>query len=182
LNVPLATDWCPEDANGELARFNRKGSQVTGDGAGFGEGTEQWIDDLLAFDHEVVVLPEALEGDVGVYRDELSSFAKEMRAAGLDAAYLHDQGHRTWSGRKGGPILVPILLAIGESSIPSALFFFLDQWLSDRFPSSRVSVRIVHKARGSDERTKDILKISAASGVEAAKAIREFERGRSEAS
>ncbi|SRR6266851_2497253 len=154
-----------------------------GDKTTLGEDIEEsWIERLPAFDHDVIILPEALDGDAGIYRDELSSLAKEMRIAGLDAAYLHDQDHRTWSGRRGDPILVPILLAIGESSVPSALFFFLDQWISGRFPSSRVSIRIVHKAKSPAGKAKDILKIISASGDEAAKAIREFERGRSEGS
>lgn len=140
---------------------------------------DEWVNTFKGFDHGVVILPEAVEGAVGIYRDDLVTLAKEMRSAGIDAAYAHDQEHRTWSGRMGAPVLVPILLAIGESTVPSAAFFFLEQWLTSRFPDTDVSVRVVHKSKSPDEKNKDVLKISGLSGADAAKAIREFERGRS---
>ncbi len=65
------------------------------------EVTAEWIEALDELPHDVVVLPEAIDDDTAVYRDELITFAKELRAEGVDAGYLHDAEHRTWSGRKG---------------------------------------------------------------------------------
>ncbi len=65
--------------------------------------------DVICLTHDVVVLPEQVDGDLGIYRDELVALKKELLAEGVDVDYLHDQAHRTWRGLKGD-VVVTILL------------------------------------------------------------------------
>lgn len=95
--------------------------------------------------HEVVVLPELVEGGVGTYRDELVALKKELLAEGVDADYLHDQAHRTWRGLKGD-VVVQILLGLLTSGAVAAV----QSWLTTRFRKSQVRIKVVRVRRSLD--------------------------------
>lgn len=147
------------------------------DGEGlFGtEVSDAWIADAVdMLPCEVVVLPEALSGEVGVYRDETITLAKALREAGVDAGYFHGTDNRTWSGRKGDPLLVPIVIALAANVVTGVAFLALSQWLDRTFPRTSVRVRVVRKASNGGKRTTDVFKAKGP-GPDVAELLRTFE-------
>lgn len=141
------------------------------------EVTGEWIAGLDELPHDVVVLPEAIDDEVGVYRDELISFAKELRAQGVDAGYLHDPEHRTWSGRKGEALLVPVIIALSANVATGAAMIALSRWLERTFPKTSVRLRVTHKRSGGGRRDKDSF-AATGPGPEVAELLRAFEEER----
>jgi len=60
--------------------------------------------------HDVVILPFKIDEGNGLYPGRLVHWAKDLRAEGLDAAYLDDPDHRRWNVLMGD---LPSELAIG---------------------------------------------------------------------
>ncbi len=51
--------------------------------------------------HELVVLPRERSDDgTAIYNDAVLDVVKELRSAGVDAAYAHDKESRSWLGEK----------------------------------------------------------------------------------
>lgn len=136
--------------------------------------TAEWVEALDELPHDVVVLPEALNDDTGIYRDEFMTFAKELRAEGLDAGYLHDVAHRTWSGRKGEALLVPVIIALSTNVATGAAMIAVSRWLERTFPKTSVRLRVIHKRSGGGRREKDSF-TATGTGPEVAELLRAFE-------
>ncbi|MDE0805860.1 MAG: hypothetical protein OSA99_21360 [Acidimicrobiales bacterium] len=136
-----------------------------------------WIEGLDELPHDVVLLPEGLDGDTGIYRDECITFAKELRADGVDAGYLHDADRRTWSGRKGEALLVPAIIALSANVATGAATIAVSRWLERTFPDSSVRLRVIHKRAGGGQREKDLF-TATGSGPEVAELFQAFEEAR----
>lgn len=129
--------------------------------------TDEWIAALSSLPHDVVILPEAVDGDTGVYRDETLMFAKSLRAVGVDAGYLHDEPNRTWAGRLGEPILIPVVIALATGVVTSVIGTAVCGWLAKTFGAQDVAVRVVRvssdgartlfEARGPADHVADLL-------------------------
>ena len=141
------------------------------------EVTTEWIEALDELPHDVVVLPEAVDGDRGIYRDEFITFAKELRAEGVDAGYLHDADQRSWSGRKGEALLIPAIIALSANVATGAATIAVSRWLERTFPEATVRLRVVHKRSGGGRRETDAFTASG-SGPEVAELLRAFEEAR----
>lgn len=132
-------------------------------------------------DGEIVLLPAALDGDFGIYPNEDSTLAKELRAAGVAARYLHDPEHRQWQVLMGE---VPVDLAVGVASsvIGSGLWDTFLAFLETKFPSNDVHLRFVRQRRmPNGERTSTTLEVSGVGGRQLRKmleaAVKESEDG-----
>jgi hypothetical protein len=71
------------------------------------------------FDGDLVVLPHDLDGDSGIYSDQLVTTMKTLRAEGIDARWLHDTNHRLWSGERSAVIdlwAIPFIVGIASSA------------------------------------------------------------------
>lgn len=73
-------------------------------------------------EHDLVILPERIDGDIGIYRDELLTFVKALRAEGVDAAFLHDSEHREWLALMGD-VPTSMLIGVASSFIGSAAWY-----------------------------------------------------------
>ncbi len=60
--------------------------------------------------HDLVILPFKTDEGHGLYPGRLVHFAKDLRAEGIDAAYLDTPDHRRWNVKMGD---LPTELAIG---------------------------------------------------------------------
>lgn len=143
------------------------------------EISDEWINGLADLPHEVVVLPEALDAGTGVYRDELITFAKTLRADGVDAGYYHGAENRTWSGRKGDPLLIPIVIALSANVATGAATIAVSRWLEQTFPKTSVRLRVVYKRRGDRHSARESFKASG-TGPDVAELFRMFEKDRSD--
>lgn len=143
------------------------------------EISDEWINGLADLPHEVVILPEALKADTGIYRDELINFAKTLRADGVDAGYYHGVEHRTWSGRKGDPLLIPIVIALSANVATGAATIAVSRWLEQAFPKTSIRLRVIHKRRADGHSARDSFKASG-TGPEVAELYRIFEKDRSD--
>lgn len=72
-------------------------------------------------DLDVVLLPERQDGDFGYYPDTYIELAKELRAGGLRAGFMHDPEHRKWIGRKGVPVAEVVALGVVSSVLGAGL-------------------------------------------------------------
>jgi hypothetical protein len=109
--------------------------------------------EAVPLEHEVVFLPQEVEGDVGVYRDEQLTIVKELKAQGVDAAYLHDADHREWLSLKGADVVVPLVVQFGISFLASGAWEIFAGLLLARFRRSRLWVkmgRTVDKGSGAE--------------------------------
>lgn len=131
-----------------------------------------WIVEAELPPNDLVVLPEATREGKGVYRDEVLTLVKELRASGVDAAFAHNSEARTWSGRKGEDLLVPIVIALGTSGLTTAIGIAFSRWLERRHASSSVNIRIVRKTQA-DESIEEVFQASGPGG-EVAHIIREL--------
>jgi len=102
--------------------------------------------EVPTLEHDLVVLPQRIEGDVGIYRDETLMIKKELLAEDVDVDYLHDAEHRQWHGLKGQELLLQIAIGIASSGAVAAL----QSWLTRRWSGKRVQIKVVRKRRKSD--------------------------------
>ena len=74
--------------------------------------------------HDLVVLPRKIAEDgTGLYDDSVIDLVKQLRAEGVDAAYLHDKDHREWIGEKGWtPAEIALIVSIAENLTSSAVW------------------------------------------------------------
>ena len=76
------------------------------------------------FDGDLVILPHDLDGDRGIYSDQLATTVKTLRAEGIDARLLHDADHRLWSGGRSALVdlwIIPFIVGIASSAGWTAL-------------------------------------------------------------
>src|SRR5579872_5339662 len=76
------------------------------------------------FDGDIVILPHDLDGDRGIYSDQLSTTVKTLRAEGVSAHWLHDTDHRLWSGKRSAVVdlwLIPFIVGIASAGGWAAL-------------------------------------------------------------
>ena len=76
------------------------------------------------FDGDLVILPYDLDGDRGIYSDQLATTVKTLRAEGIDARWLHDADHRLWSGERSALVdlwIIPFIVGIASSGGWTAL-------------------------------------------------------------
>ncbi len=147
---------------------------------GFGDPVaDEWVLDLDELPHDLVVLPEGLEGDVGIYREDLLAFPKLMRADGLDAGFLHDPEHRRFSGRKGDPILVPVVIAFVVNVVTTGAGIAIQHYIERRFPDRTVKVKVIHRERRLLTGRRDVFEATG-TGPEVAGLYREYEASRAD--
>jgi hypothetical protein len=94
----------------------------------------------------IVVLPTSVEGEVGVYSNEVSTLAKELRAAGVAAEYLHGADHRQWRVNMG-EVPVDIVVGVTSAIIGSGLWDAFVAFLGTRYPVNEVNLRVVRQRR-----------------------------------
>jgi hypothetical protein len=76
------------------------------------------------FDGDLVILPHDLDGDRGIYSDQLTTTVKTLRAEGIDARWLHDADHRLWDGKRSAVVdlwIIPFIVGIFSSAGWTAL-------------------------------------------------------------
>lgn len=100
--------------------------------------------DVESLTHDATILPERVEGGLGIYRDDSVALAKEMRASdpALDVGYLHSPDNRTWRGLKGD-VVGEIILALLTSGSVAAL----QSWLTARYSGGKVRIKIARVRR-----------------------------------
>ena len=77
-----------------------------------------------AFDANLVILPHRLDGDRGIYSDQLVPLVKMLRADGVDVRWSHDGDHRLWSGERSAVltlVVIPFVVGIASSGGWAAL-------------------------------------------------------------
>lgn len=72
--------------------------------------------------HDLVVLPREIADDgTGLYDDSVVDLVKQLRAEGVDAAYMHDADHREWIGEKAWtPTEIALVISVAENLASSA--------------------------------------------------------------
>jgi hypothetical protein len=83
-----------------------------------------------AFDADLVLLPDRLDGDRGVYSDQLITAVKALRADGVDARWFHDVDHRLWHGERSAIVdlvVIPFVVGIASSAGWAALVGLLSR-------------------------------------------------------
>ena len=104
-------------------------------------------------DGVIVVLPQAVDGDVGIYSNATSTLVKELRAEGIAAEYLHDSDHRQWQIHMG-EVPVELIVGITTSVIGSGIWAAFAAGFGKRFASHPVTVHVVRqRKRSNGERT-----------------------------
>ena len=100
--------------------------------------------------HDVVVLPLKIEGEVGTYPGHASQVAKDLRAGGIDAAFLHDSEHRQWRVLMGD-LPMEIVIGIGTGIASAASWAALVAAFRQVFPpNSQVNARVFRQRRDAD--------------------------------
>ena len=95
--------------------------------------------------NDVVILPLSIEQGSGLYPGRLVHTAKQLRAVGVDAAYLDDPDHRRWNVLLGDLPTV-IAIGIGTSVVGSAAWAALVAGFRKVFPTKgKVSARVVRQ-------------------------------------
>lgn len=97
--------------------------------------------EALPGEHDVVLLPQEIDGDIGIYRDEQTMVVKELRAQGVDAAFLHDSEHRHWLALKGSDIVIPLIVQFGVSFLASGSWELVANLLRGRFGKATLAVK-----------------------------------------
>jgi hypothetical protein len=72
-----------------------------------------------AFDGDLVVFPHSLDGDRGVYNEQLVPIVKGLRTDGVEVRWLHDSDHRLWSGERSALLalaVIPFVVGIASSA------------------------------------------------------------------
>jgi hypothetical protein len=129
------------------------------DGVPFGEPVdEEWLQHVDALPHDVVLVPEAIKGDVGVYRDEHIAFAKTLRAEDIDAGFCHDAEHRTFSGRKGDPVVIPLVIGIAANVTTGVATVAVKRYLDRCNPKASLRLTVVRRRRDGVASSKDVFK------------------------
>ena len=103
------------------------------------------------FDGDLVILPQDLDGDRGIYSDQLTTTVKTLRAEGIDARWLHDADQRLWSGERSAIVdlwIIPFVVGIASSAGWTALTALM------RRRAGRVRLKIGYRRdpAGSEER------------------------------
>lgn len=65
---------------------------------------------------EIVVLPRSIDGIVGVYSQGSLFLVKELRAAGINAAFLDESEHRRFEVKKGDLTNLVVTFVLGIAS------------------------------------------------------------------
>ena len=76
----------------------------------------------------ITVLPHSIKDDIGVYPNDSLTLVKELRAAGLDAAYMHDKAEREWRVQLGDvptELLIAIVGAVAGGGVLEGLKILL---------------------------------------------------------
>ena len=68
--------------------------------------------------HDVIILPESMDGDIGVYRGEVTDIPKRLRVDGVDADFAHAEDNRHWR-ELFGPTTADIVVALTASFLAS---------------------------------------------------------------
>jgi hypothetical protein len=103
----------------------------------------------------IVVLPEAIEGDVGIYPNAATMLVKELRAAGIPAEYLHDPDHRQWHVLMGDvptELIIGVVTGLMSTGIGASFAHFLGGGSRKRAATVHV-VRQRRQANGDIEST-----------------------------
>lgn len=172
---PTRTAWLGLRCRGRLCPVSEEpDSASTPFGEDFDE--EEWFQALPEVPHDVVLLPEALRGEGGVYRDEHIAFAKELRSAEVDAGFCHDADRRTYSGRKGGPLLVPLVIGIAANVSTGTAAFAVKRYLDGGLKTESVRLKVIRRRRKGLASEKEVFKATG-TGEEVARLYEAFEMG-----
>jgi hypothetical protein len=107
------------------------------------------IADLAFPDADVAVLPERIESDVGIYRDEVQTLVKALKLEGIRAAFVHDNDHREWRGAKG-EVLIPVIIGVATSFIGTATWAGFVALLRRGFQGKKLSLTVGRFKRQED--------------------------------
>lgn len=88
--------------------------------------------------HDIVLLPDRVEGENGIYSDAVLLLKKQLVEAGVDAAYLHDADHQLWEGKRGIGVLLSVVISFGSSAAVAAI----QSWLTGTFTRDRVHLKV----------------------------------------
>lgn len=110
----------------------------------------------IRLDHAVVVLPSRLNGDVGIYSGQTTGLVKQLRAAGVDAAFLHDSQHKQWDVRMGD-VPIELVIAVVGGLLTNATWAAA-QAVVQKFigSSSEVHARVVRQRQDPDGAVENI--------------------------
>ena len=101
--------------------------------------------------HGLTVLPRERRGDAGVYGPGNEALVKQLRANGVEAAYLDEPHRRRWLELLGGDVTPDLIFAVGTGILSSALWSAVVAVLERVFGAKRkVRVNLVRQSR--DER------------------------------
>jgi hypothetical protein len=98
--------------------------------------------------HAIVVLPSSMDGPVGVYSGASAHLVKDLRALGVDAAYLHDPPQRQWMILMGD-VPLQLLIGFGTSLMGAAAWQAVIAGLRSCLPPKHsIHAKIVRERKG----------------------------------
>jgi len=100
-------------------------------------------------DASVVILPESVQNDVGIYGNAASTLVKELRAASITSEYLHDADHRQWMIHMGD-VPTELIVGIATGVIGNGIWALFKRFLGDKFGSHPVNLHIVRQRRSAN--------------------------------
>ena len=90
----------------------------------------------------ITVLPHSIKDSIGVYPNDSLTLVKELRAAGLDAAYMHDNTEREWRVQLGD-VPTELLIAIVGAVVGGGVLEGLKILLAGRLRGHKLVATIV---------------------------------------
>ena len=104
------------------------------------------------FSEQVLVLPLSLEDGCGIYDSSVTYLVKELRAAGIEAAFLHPPSQRRWRKLMSAEVALEFALAYGPSLMAiadSVLKIAFGRFWGGANPSE-VRARFLQESQGPD--------------------------------
>ncbi|HLG69781.1 MAG TPA: hypothetical protein VK009_05085 [Chloroflexota bacterium] len=108
------------------------------------------------FGHDVTLLPLEFTDGGGLYSEDITELAKELRRSDVDVAYLHEAGDRQWKVLKG-EVTLEILIGLGTSVAGSVIVMALSAALAKVFkPKRQVRCSLVKQRQGPRGETENL--------------------------
>lgn len=77
--------------------------------------------DAAGAEHDVVLYPKRVDGDVGIYDRSIIDVFKSLRAAGVDVAYYHAKEDRRWLHEMSAELLIALVIGIAGNAAWDAI-------------------------------------------------------------
>lgn len=108
---------------------------------------------ILLDEHDIVILPQMMDDDVGLYPHGTLVPFKELLQEGADIAYLHSKPHRQFLTELSVPtFVIDILIGLGTDTVVAVL----QSWLVGRHDADNVRLRVVRRKHTSGEELETI--------------------------